>query len=86
MKTTVEINDALFHRAKQHCAENGTSFRDLIEAGLRATLDPPKPAAPFRLEPFGFKGKGQSISDWNTIRDLAYEGRGGLPKSDRRRH
>jgi hypothetical protein len=80
MKTTVEITDALFHRAKQHCADNGTSFRDLIEAGLRATLDPPKPAAPFRLKPFGFKGKGQSISDWSTIRDLAYEGRGGLPK------
>jgi len=80
MKTTAQINDTLFNPPKPTRPQPAASFRDLIEAGLRATLDPPKPAAPFRLKPFGFKGKGQSISDWSTIRDLAYEGRGGLPK------
>ena len=77
MKTTVEIPEPLFRRAKQHCSEHGISFRVLIETGLRAALDPPKQETPFRLKPFGFKGEGPVIQDWATIRELIYEGRGG---------
>lgn len=78
MKTTVEISEPVFRRAKQHCSEHGISMRILIETGLRAALDPPKTAAPFRLKPFGFRGEGQVTHDWSTIREMAYEGRGGL--------
>ena len=78
MKTTVEIPEALFRRAKQHCSEQRISFRVLVEAGLRAALDPPKTANPFRLKPFGFSGGDGAVThDWSTIRELAYEGRGG---------
>ena len=78
MKTTIEISDLLFRRAKQHCSDRGISLRVLIEAGLRAALDPPKGSAPFRLKPFGFRGEGQAAHDWSAIREMAYEGRGGV--------
>ena len=77
MKTTVEISDQLFRRAKKHCAEKGISFRVLVETGLRATLDQPKPTTRFRLKPFGFQGEGQLETDPAAIRELIYEGRGG---------
>ncbi len=77
MKTTVEIADPLFRRAKKHCSESGISLRELIETGIRGALDHPKGGAPFRLKPFGFRGEGQITHDWQTIREMAYEGRGG---------
>ncbi|MCX6612323.1 MAG: hypothetical protein NTW74_15920 [Acidobacteria bacterium] len=82
MKTTVEIADPLFRRAKQHCSANGISMRELIEASLRLTLAPPKKAIPFRLKSFGFQGSGQAIQDWSKIRELAYDGRGGFDGND----
>jgi hypothetical protein len=54
-------------------------MRILIEAGLRQAMEPPKKETQFRLKPFGFKGEGQLVQDWNAIRELAYEGRGGAP-------
>ena len=81
MKTTVEIPDILFRQAKQHCSDKGISLRILLETGLRAALDPPKKDVQFRLKPFGFKGEGQIVQDWNAIRELAYEGRGGAPSA-----
>ena len=79
MKTTVEISDPIFRRAKQHCSDRGIPLRVLIETGLRTVLDPPKgSAAPFRVKPFGFRGEGQLTHDWKTIREMAYEGRGGV--------
>ena len=77
MKTTVEIPDLLFRRAKKYCAERGIAFRQLVETGLHAALDPPKPGSRFRLKPFGYAGRGQQEQDWATIRELIYQGRGG---------
>lgn len=77
MKTTVEIADPLFRRAKKHCSERGITLRELIDTGLRVALDQPKAGALFRLKPFGFRGEGQLTHDWSTIREMAYEGRGG---------
>ena len=79
MKTTVEISEPLFRRAKQHCSKHGISFRVLVEAGIRAAIEPPKKdATVFRLKPFGFEGEGAITNDWSTISELVYEGRGGL--------
>ena len=39
MKTTIELADALARRAKAVAREQGTSLRELIDAGLRAELD-----------------------------------------------
>jgi hypothetical protein len=44
---------------------------------LRRTLDQPGAKKPFRLRKTTFKGKGQLIHNWETIRALIYEGRGG---------
>jgi len=85
MKTTVEIPDELFRRAKKHCAERGILFRQLIEGGLRLELDRPNTTGRFRLKPFGFAGEGQREQDWAAIRELIYAGRGGEPETDDRR-
>ena len=79
MKTTVEIPDLLFRRAKKYCADRGIAFRQLVETGLHAALDlgQAKPGPRFRLKPFGYGGRGQQEQDWNEIRELIYQGRGG---------
>ncbi|HMP77306.1 MAG TPA: CopG family transcriptional regulator [Kiritimatiellia bacterium] len=41
MKTTVEIDDALFIRAKRLAAKERQSLRCMIERGLRLQLNPP---------------------------------------------
>ena len=77
MKTTVEISDPLFRAAREHCARQGMSFRELVESGLRQAMEKPSRAARFRLKAFGFQGQGQTVTDWNEIRDAIYAGRGG---------
>jgi hypothetical protein len=78
VKTTVEIPNPLFHRARKHCAEKGIPFRVLIEDALHRVLDPPAHPQPFRLRPFGFRGEGISgPTEWSEIREMIYEGRGG---------
>ncbi|MGH9719452.1 MAG: hypothetical protein ACRD8O_04520 [Bryobacteraceae bacterium] len=85
MKTTVEIRDPLFRRAKKYCAEHGIPLRALIEDGLRQILEPPPPKR-FRLKRFGFRGEGPiGPSDWPSIREIVYEGRGGAGTPDDRR-
>jgi len=42
MKTTVELPDALYRRAKATAALNGRKLKDLIEEGLRLVLDTPR--------------------------------------------
>ncbi len=80
MKTTVEIPDSLFRAAKKHCAERGIPLRELFESGLRQALTQPRQAGRFRLKPFGFQGEGQLVHDWSRIREMIYEGRGGIPE------
>jgi hypothetical protein len=42
MKTTVELPDDLYRRAKAEAALSGRKLRDLIEEGLRLTLEIPR--------------------------------------------
>ncbi len=42
MKTTVEIPDELYRRAKAEAALDGRKLKDLIEQGLRLVLDSPR--------------------------------------------
>ncbi len=49
MKTTIEIHDELFARAKRHARRTGRPLRALVEEGLRAVLSAPASAAPYRL-------------------------------------
>jgi predicted component of type VI protein secretion system len=42
MKTTVEMPDELYRRAKAEAALRGRKFRELVEEGLRLVLDNPR--------------------------------------------
>ena len=39
MRTTIELSDELFRRAKAVAALRGRKFKDLVEEGLRLVLD-----------------------------------------------
>ena len=42
MKTTVELSEALFRRAKAEAALRGRKFKDLVEEGLQLVLQTPR--------------------------------------------
>ncbi|MFZ1416469.1 MAG: hypothetical protein WAS73_18105 [Defluviicoccus sp.] len=42
MKTTVELSDDLYRRAKATAALRGQKFRELVEEGLRRVLEAPE--------------------------------------------
>lgn len=46
MRTTVELSDELFRRAKAEAALRGRKFKDLVEEGLRLVLERPRGEAP----------------------------------------
>ena len=80
MKTTVEISDPLLREARKLAAREGVTLKALVERGLhRVVAEAKRPA--FRLRAASFKGGGlqreMQDADWNRLRDLAYEGRGG---------
>jgi hypothetical protein len=52
MKTTVEVPDDLYRRAKAEAALRGRKLKDLIEEGLRLVLESPReaPARPSLAE------------------------------------
>jgi hypothetical protein len=80
MKTTVEISDALLEIAKDVAAREGTTLRELIEAGLRQTLVERKKPGKFKLRKASFRGKGLQAplkgASWDRLREMSYEGRG----------
>jgi hypothetical protein len=78
MKTTVEIADSLFAEAKAYTEAHGLSFRELLEEGLRSTLQQNRrPAKRFRLRDGSFRGQGLAGDlSWSEIRQRIYEGRG----------
>lgn len=84
MKTTVEIADGLFERAKALAARQRTTMRALIEEGLWHVLrESGKRQKPFKLKDGSVGGRGLSPefqgASWDKIRDAIYEGRGGDP-------
>lgn len=81
MKTTVEISDGLFLEAKRVATEEGVTFRQLVEQGLRQVLDERRSTESFTLRDASFEGTGLSAEaqrlSWEEIIDLTYGGRGG---------
>ena len=64
MKTTVEISDALFERARAAAKQQGTSLRALIEAGLSHVLSSPKAKKAQPLRDFSFGGAVKFPADY----------------------
>jgi hypothetical protein len=50
MRTTIEISDDLFRKAKAQAALEGVRLRDVIERGLRLVLGEPMPPASRRVD------------------------------------
>jgi len=46
MRTTVDIPDELFRRAKVEAAQHGRTLKDLVEEGLRLVLEKDQPKTP----------------------------------------
>ena len=74
MKTTIEVSDALFVRAKTLARQSQTTMRALVEEGLRRVLSESqakiKPA--FKLKDMSVHGKKMLISDprhWQKIEE-----------------
>jgi hypothetical protein len=82
MKTTIDIADPLLRQAKRLAARRNTTLRAVIEDALRDAIAREEvPRAPVALATHTFRGRGLqrglSWDDFATMRDLAYEGRGG---------
>jgi len=81
MKTTLDLPDPLLREARKIAVRERTTLRALVEQGLRKIISERKAVRPFRLRKVTFKGQGLvpelRDADWDKIRDLAYEGRGG---------
>ncbi len=46
MKTTIEMPDDLYRRAKAEAALRGRKLKDLVEEGLRLVLESPRATSP----------------------------------------
>ncbi len=76
MKTTLDIADGLFERAKVRAKATGQPLRSLVEEGLRRVLDTPvAPAKPYKLRDDLAVGKGLPppiLSETPDLVELAY--------------
>ena len=68
MKTTVEVPDELYRRAKAEAALRGRKLKDLVEEGLRLVLKLPHKAD--RTSLAGLTRRARGIID-SGVRDLA---------------
>jgi hypothetical protein len=79
MKITIKIADDLFERAQKLARREKTTFRTLVEKGVRLVLKQKQAKTKARKWKPVTKGGGlnSEFRDWNweKIRDLIYEGR-----------
>lgn len=80
MKTTIELPEALFTKAKKHARKHRTTLKALIEQGLRQVLAQKTDTPTFTLPDASVDGKGLNPQfqegDWDQVRDAIYTGRG----------
>ena len=80
MKTTVEIAEDLFARAREVAQREGTTLRGLIEEGLQAALAQREQKASYQWPDLSVTGKGLAPEieegTWDSLRDRIYTGRG----------
>ena len=80
MKTTIELPEALFNKAKKHALKHGTTLKALIEQGLHQVLAQKSTPPTFTLPDASVDGKGLNTAfqegNWEQLRDTIYTGRG----------
>ena len=82
MKTTVELANDLALEAKRYAARHGLTLRAVIKEGIRSTLRGEGGVrASFVRRDASVDGSDLQAEfrdeAWSTVRDAAYEGRGG---------
>jgi hypothetical protein len=79
MKTTVDLADALFERAKRHAKRTGKPMRELIEEGLRRVLASEGSVSRYVIpdRSVGRPGARNPLDtlSWQDLRDEIYGGR-----------
>jgi hypothetical protein len=82
MKTTIDIADGLFARAKAQAASEATTLKGLTEEGLQMVLREraKQKGQGVRIQPVTVSGGGlqpeYADADWHKLRAAAYEGTG----------
>ena len=81
MKTTIEVSDDLFARARALAERDGGTMRALVEEGLRLALqarEHPRRPAQFKIKTFAGKGAKAGLSaefegaGWESVRSAIY--------------
>lgn len=79
MKTTIELPDELFARAKRHAKKTGRPLRALVEEGLRLALEAENKPKPYVMPDMsvGRRGDPNPLENytWEELRDEIYGGR-----------
>lgn len=79
MKTTIEISDPLFAKAKALAQKENTTLRSLVEQGLQQVIldRKNKDTKPFKLRDASVKGdltpEAKARGGWSALRDLSYD-------------
>ena len=73
MRTTIEVNDDLFRRAKQLAAAEGVTLREIVESGIRSELARRRRGR-YRIPDRSFGGEGIRPGivegDWGSVHDI----------------
>jgi len=80
MRTTIDLPDGLYARVRRLAEATGRSLRDVAIEGLERVLKDASRRPRFHLQD-GSWGQGGLVdgldeTDWDRIRDIAYEARG----------
>jgi hypothetical protein len=67
MKTTIEITDDLLTRAKRIAQRDGTTLRELVEDGLRRTLQEREQPVKRELKPLPTMGGGWLLPPYDKL-------------------
>jgi len=74
VKVTVDIPNSLYRRANRHAADQGITFRKIVESGVLTIVEQERPEAPFRLRKASFAGDGLLPGlTWDEIREGGYD-------------
>ncbi len=76
MKTTIEIQDSLLERAKQHAKRSHRPLRAIVEEGLRRVLSERTPSTAYKLVDASV-GESKAVDplealSWQDLRDEIY--------------
>ena len=73
MRTTIEISDELFRRAKKRAADDGTTLREVVDLALRSYLSRQTRRKGYRLQWRTERGRllpGVNLDDRDSLFDI----------------